>query len=101
MKVRHLIPDQAFGTPLGSVVVELNRLRGLSGGSRSHSYTLEHLALITAAKHSQLSHTLKRTHIHQHADSFCSKTSLKQQRSDTKVSSIGIMLSYTLFPLST
>jgi len=64
MKVRHLIPDQAFGTPLGSVVVELNRLRGLSGGSRSHSYTSEHLVLNTAAKHSQLSHT------HSNADIF-------------------------------
>lgn len=70
MKVRDLIPDQAFGTPLGSVVVKLNRLGGLSGGSRSHSYTLEHLVLITAAKHSQLSYTLKRRHIHQHTDTF-------------------------------
>lgn len=47
MKVRHLIPDQASGTALGSVVVKLNRLGGLSGGLRSHSYTLEHLVLIT------------------------------------------------------
>ncbi len=98
MKARHLIPDQAFGTPLGSVVV---RLWGLSGGLRAHSYTLEHLVLITAAKHSQMSHTHTHTHTHTHSNidihqykdaHFCSKTSLKQKRSDMKVSSTGIML---------
>ncbi len=56
-----LIPDQAFGTPSGSVCSQAEQTRRSQWGSRARSYAFEHLVLITAAKHSQL-HTHTHTH---------------------------------------